>query len=98
LFHFGRSIGLALRTATIATEEIQRDGANRCIKQRAVANAVIASPKTNECFLNNIFGVGWRTNPLPGKKEQTRRELGEANSPLFIGSDILHDLFTVFYN
>lgn len=59
---------------------------------------MITSPKTDECFLNNVFRVGWRTDPLPGKKEQTWREIGKANLPLFIRSDILHDLFTVFYN
>jgi Protein of unknown function (DUF1761) len=39
-----------------------------------------------------------RTDPLASKKEQPGSKLRKANSPLSVGSDTLHDLFTVCYN
>jgi hypothetical protein len=58
---------------------------------------VLFSPKTNESFLDNVFRVGRRSRPLPREQQQAGCELGKANLPIFIGGDILHDLFTVFY-
>jgi len=57
-----------------------------------------APPKANECFLNDIFRVGPRPHPLPRKKQQARCERGKTNFPIFMSRDILHDLFTVFYD
>jgi hypothetical protein len=59
---------------------------------------MIAPPKLDECFLDNVFRVSNRRHPLPGKEQQARRELKKATFPMFISGDILHDLFTVFYN
>src|SRR5207245_9802469 len=82
----------------IASKKIERDRANGCVKKRAIVDVVIAPPKFNESFLINVFGVGGRSRPLPREQDQAGRKLGKANLPIFIGSDILHDLFTVFYN
>jgi hypothetical protein len=59
---------------------------------------MIAPPKLDECFLDNVFRVSRRRHPLPGKEQQTRREFKKATFPMFMSGDILHDLFTVFYN
>jgi hypothetical protein len=48
--------------------------------------------------LDNVLGVGCRARPLPGEQQQAGRKLGKAILPIFIGGDIFHDLFTVFYN
>jgi hypothetical protein len=59
---------------------------------------MIAPPKLNESFLNNVFGIGTRADPLPRKKQQAWGEFRKTASPTFMGNDIVHDLFTVFYN
>ena len=58
---------------------------------------MLFSPKPNERFLNNVFRIGCRSRPLAREKHQAGRELRKANLPIFIGGDIFHDLFTVFY-
>jgi hypothetical protein len=35
---------------------------------------------------------------LPGKKQQAGPDLRKTLFPTFMGGDIIHDLFTVFYN
>jgi hypothetical protein len=57
---------------------------------------VIASPKFDECFLNDVFRVSARPHPLPGEKQQTGREFRKTTLPILMAGDILHDLFTVF--
>ncbi len=59
---------------------------------------MMAPPKANKWFLNDIFRVGPRPHPLPRKKQQARRERGDTNFPIFMSRDIVHDLFTVFYD
>jgi hypothetical protein len=59
---------------------------------------VFFSPKTDESFLDNVLGISCRSRPLPREQQQPGCELSKANLPIFIGGDILHDLFTVFYN
>jgi len=59
---------------------------------------MIAPPKANKWFLNDIFRVGPRPHPLPRKKQQARRERGKTNFPIFMSRDIVHDLFMVFYD
>jgi hypothetical protein len=54
--------------------------------------------KLDECFLDNVFGVGSRPHPLPREEQQARREVRKATFPMFMSGDILHDFFTVFYN
>src|SRR5262249_8711441 len=71
--------------------------ADSCVKQAAVGDVVLFSPETNERFLDNVFGVRRGTRPLSRKQHQAGRELRKASLPIFIGGDILHDLFTVFY-
>jgi hypothetical protein len=98
LIHFGNSGGFATRAPAVAPEKIESDRANRRVKKAAVRDVMFFSPKTDESFLDNVFGVGRRSRPLPREQQQAGCELSKANLPIFIGGDILHDLFTVFYN
>ena len=89
---------LTPRAPAIAADKIESNGTHGCVKETAVANVVMPSPKFDERFLNNIFRVSRRARPLPGEKHEAGREFRKASLPIFIGGDILHDLFTVFYN
>ena len=59
---------------------------------------MLFSPEPDESFLDNVFGVGGRSRPLPREEHEAGRKLRKAGLPIFIGGNILHDLFTVFYN
>jgi hypothetical protein len=95
---FGVSFRFPSRSPTVAPNEIERNGTHGCVEQRAVIDVVITSPKLDESFLNNVFGVGTRSNPLPGEEKQARGDFRKTCFPSFMGDDIVHDLFTVFYN
>jgi len=58
LFAFRRSFDFAPRSPPVAAEEIDRDGANGRIKQRAIVDVMLLSPKPNESFLDDILGIG----------------------------------------
>jgi hypothetical protein len=98
LIHFGNGSGFTARAPAVATKKIEGNGAHRRVKQAAIRDVVLFSPETNERFLNNVFRVGRRSRPSPRKQQQAGGELGKASLPIFIGVNILHDLFTVFYN
>src|SRR4030095_3123951 len=72
--------------------------ADGCVKQSSISNVVLLAPEADKSFLDNVFRVIRRTRPLPGEEHQAGRKLTKASLPIFIGGDILHDLFTVFYN
>jgi len=91
-----RTIGAA-SSAAVTPDEIERGGANSGIEQRSIVDVMIAPPKSNECFLDNVLRVGLRTHPLPREKHQPRSKLRKAGFPIFMRGDIVHDLFTVFY-
>jgi len=57
---------------------------------------VIASPKLDECFLNDVFRVSARPHPLPGEKQQAGCEFRKTTPPIFVSGDILHDLSRSF--
>jgi len=98
LLSVGISFSFASRSAAVAPNEIERDRAHGRIEQGPIVDIVIAPPKFDESFLNNVFRIGSRPHPLPRKKQQARGKLRKTSSPTFISGDILHDLFTVFYN
>ncbi|HXP34020.1 MAG TPA: hypothetical protein VN827_00570, partial [Chthoniobacterales bacterium] len=98
LIHFGNGSGFAPSAPAVAPEKIEGNGAHRRVKKAAIRDVMLFSPETNESFLDNVLGVSRRSRPLPRKQQQAGCELGKANLPIFIGGDILHDLFTVFYN
>src|SRR5438132_8055650 len=77
---------------------IASNGTLSRVKQPDVRDVVSFSPETDESFLDNVFRIGRRSRPLPRKQHQAGCELGKASLPIFISGDILHDLFTVFYN
>jgi hypothetical protein len=58
---------------------------------------VVAPPKLNEGFLDNVFGIVGRARPLPGEKQQARSDFRKTTLPNLMVSDIVHDLFTVFH-
>src|SRR5205823_3984075 len=78
----------------VAAKKIERDGPDRCVKKSTIADVVISSPKLDERFLNNVFGIGRRSCPLPREQHKAGCELTKPSFPIFIGGDILHDLFT----
>src|SRR5713101_6191721 len=47
-----------------ALEKIKRNGSHRRVEEATVRDVVLFSPKTNESFLDNVFGVGRRSRPL----------------------------------
>src|ERR1700731_1377639 len=98
LIHFGNGSGFAASAPAVAPEKIESNGAHRCVKEAAIRDVMLFSPETDESFLDNVLRVGCRSRPLPREQQQAGRELGKAILPIFIGGDILHDLFTVFYN
>ena len=86
------------RSPAIASNKVEGDGAHGRIEQRAIIDVMIAPPKFNESFLNNVFRISPGSNPLPRKKQQAWGKLRKTGFPTFMGGDIVHDLFTVFYN
>ena len=96
LFRIRKRLRFASRTTAVTTNEIQCDGPDCRIKQGAIVDVVIAPPKANERFLDDVLRVGPRPHPLPRKKQQTGTKLRKTNFPIFVGGDIIHDLFTVF--
>src|SRR5438046_7030788 len=65
------------RSPVIPPNEIEGGGTNGGMKQRAVFDAEIASPESNKSLLHHILGIGWATDPLPGKQDKTGRELAK---------------------
>jgi hypothetical protein len=57
VFDFRDNVRFASRPAVIAAKKIKGDRTNSRVKQGAVLNVMIAPPKANERFLNNVFGV-----------------------------------------
>ena len=57
---------------------------------------MLAPPKTDERFLDDVLGIGAAIRPAAGEKEQGRAELRKTGLPIFIAARSLHDLFTVF--
>src|SRR5216684_679439 len=98
LISFRNGRGFSASAPAVAPEKIKSNGANSRVKQAAVRDVVLFSPETDESFLDNVFRIGRRSRPLPRKQQQAGCELGKASLPVFISGDILHDLFTVFYN
>jgi hypothetical protein len=91
-----QSGGLTARASRIAPEQIETDRTHGCEKKRAILDRMLSPPEAHECFLDDVFGVGTRSHPLPGEKNQPGRELRKTFFPIFMANDIVHDLFTVF--
>jgi hypothetical protein len=97
LLHVSRSSGLTPGAADITPEKIERDGTDRRVKQPSIFDRMLFSPKLDESFLDNVFGVRELADELAGEEHESRPEFRETAFPIFFMSDdILHDLFTVF--
>jgi len=97
LIDIGHRSHFSPSSPAVAPKKVERNRADSCVKQTAISDVVLFSPETNERFLDNVFGVGRRARPLSREQHEAGRELRKASLPIFIGGDILHDLFTVFY-
>ena len=58
---------------------------------------MLFAPETDERFLDDVLRIRDRTDELPGEQDQPGREFGEAGFPIFMSSDIVHDLCRVFH-
>src|SRR4030095_14454772 len=93
---FSQSRRLTSCAPRVATDKIERERTNCRVKQPAVIDVVVATPKLDENILNNVFGVGCRLHPLTGEQKQPGRNFRKAVPPILMAGDRLHDLFTVF--
>ena len=57
---------------------------------------MLAPPKTDKCFLHDVFSIGPAIRPAAGEEKQRRAKLRKTDFPIFIRERSLHDLFTVF--
>src|SRR6266404_7444790 len=65
LIGFGSGSEFAASASAVAPEKIKRNGSHRRVEEATVRDVVLFPPKTNESFLDNVFGVGRRSRPLP---------------------------------
>jgi hypothetical protein len=91
-----RDRSFATSPALIAPQTIERSGADGSVKESAIFDRMLASPKTDKRFLDDVFRIGPTICPSPREKKQGRAELRKTGFPVFIGERSLHDLFTVF--
>jgi hypothetical protein len=96
LIRVGDGIGFTARTASIAAQEIERDGADGSEEERAVLDGMLLAPEADKRFLHDVLGIRGGADKLAREEDQPGRGFGEASFPIFMSADILHDLFTVF--
>ena len=96
MFRFRDHVCFAPGPAGVAAEEIEGNGTDGGEKKASVFDRVLLAPEAHESFLDDVFRVGDGPDELPGEKDQPGREFGEANFPIFMRSDIWHDLGGVF--
>jgi hypothetical protein len=83
--------------ALIAAQSIKSGRTDGGVEKGAILDRMLPPPKAHECFLDNIFCVRPTIGPATSEEEQCRPKLCKTDLPSFIGSNSLHDLFTVFY-
>ena len=91
-----RDRSFAPSPALVAPQTIERGRADGGVKESAIFDRMLAPPKTDKRFLDDVFRVGPTIRPAPGEKKQGGAELRKTGFPVFIGERSLHDLFTVF--
>src|SRR5205807_2658973 len=97
VLHLERSARFAAGAAGIAPEKIERDRADRGVKERTILDRMLFAPEPDERVLDDVLGVRGSADKLAGKEDKPRPQFRETNFPFFFMSDdIFHDLLTVF--